>query len=148
VAVIALVTTLVVLPACGPPAPPATPPPPRNCSLKLAAREQDDPLWRQLGCGPVMRWISGANAGVLGGFGSFCADDPDPPKDPFPGPQQPPFDRPHRLLLHARHRHGYAAGARAPCIDVPVGQLFVFWSEDVGPSCGSTCVTQDFPPEF
>src|SRR5215510_1760210 len=95
-ALIAGSMAMLAIPACGPSGRTGTgtPPPPGNCSLTLQAQERDDPVWRQLGCGPVMRWFSGANAGTLGGLGSFCPDDPAPLGDPAgakPLPPPPPL---------------------------------------------------------
>src|SRR5215510_3965626 len=114
-ALIAGSMAMLAIPACGPSGRTGTgtPPPPGNCSLTLQAQERDDPVWRQLGCGPVMRWFSGANAGTLGG-----------PAGAKPLPPPPPLPQlgPRRTLLHEHHLHGYTAGQAAPCINVPTGQ--------------------------
>jgi hypothetical protein len=101
-----------------------------HCSFRYAWDEgPNDPLWKQLGCGPVFQYMNGHSAGILGGNGSFCPDSTS-----------------NRKVLHDNHKRGYLPGYCETCLGVPDGQIFVFWSQTIGPSCPSGCVPGEAAP--
>jgi hypothetical protein len=116
-----------------PPLPPPLPPPARGaggciemdgCSFKSAWPDSNNPLQKQLGCGPVFQYFNGAGQGILGGTGSFCPDTPA-----------------NRKLLHQKGLTGHHAGYCETCMGVPADKIFVFWDYFMGPSCPSGCRT-------
>jgi hypothetical protein len=111
---------------------------------------------RNLGCGLTYQYYNGGGEGDLGGYGAFCPDTPtnravlhgrtkplstgyvgpycEERREPSPVPKTPPPS----VVANPSD----AAAATPPeetCINVPVGQLFVFITVAVGPSCPSTC---------
>jgi hypothetical protein len=93
-----------------------------HCSFGYEYDDSGNPAQSLLGCGPVYRWSNGANAGILGGVGSYCPDTPS-----------------NRQYLHDNGLTGFSSGYCDTCLNVPCGQLFVFWSYFVGPTCPSSC---------
>jgi hypothetical protein len=80
----------------------------------------------QLGCDQLYRYVSGD--GFLGGIGSFCVYSVDNEK-----------------ALRAVHARGYLPGYSNPCVTVPQGKVFVFWSVFEGPGCPSGCAPGTAP---
>ena len=119
------------------PGTPAFPPPLRGggcvemdgCSFKSAWPDSNNPLQKEMGCGPVFQYFNGAGQGVLGGTGSFCPDTPA-----------------NRRLAHQKNLTGHHAGYCETCMGVPAGKFFVFWDYFVGPSCPSGCRTGTSAP--
>ncbi len=136
-AVRALVSSALVMAACRPPT--GTSPvctancvDRPHCSFRYAWDEgPNDPLWKQLGCGPVFQYHNGHSSGIMGGNGSFCPDSPTT-----------------RKVLHDDHKRGYLPGYCETCLGVPAGQIFVFWSQTIGPSCPSGCSQGEAAPEI
>ena len=102
-----------------------------HCSMSYGWDDANDPLQQQLGCGGVFTYFNGANSGVLGGTGSFCADTPA-----------------NRATLHDQKKRGFQPAYCETCMGVPDHKLFVFWGESVGPSCPSGCVLGVSAPAF
>lgn len=114
------------------------PPPPPTCFSSLTPNPgcslyslpgATNATQQLLGCGQIYGYHNGANAGVLGGTGLFCPD-----------------TAANRAYLHDHHFSGFGAGYDDTCIQVPCGQIFVFWSYFVGPNCPSSCHTVSGPP--
>ena len=84
----------------------------------------DDPLWKQLGCGPVYTFSTGTSEGFLGGIGSFCPDSPDG-------------------RAHLYGKLIFFPGYCETALGVPDGKIFVFWKTyekpQSNPSCPSGC---------
>jgi hypothetical protein len=99
-----------------------------GCSI-YALDGATNPTQQLLGCGPIYGYHNGANAGILGGTGSFCPDTPS-----------------NRAYLHDHNFTGFGGGYDDSCIVVPCGQIFVFWSYFMGPNCPSSCHTVSGPP--
>lgn len=81
---------------------------------------------QNLGCTQTWKYYSGAQAGFLGGNGAFCPDTPYV-----------------RWILNGKP--AFHAGYCDNGINVPAGQVFVFWTTWVGPGCPSGCEVGTFP---
>lgn len=78
------------------------------------------------GCTQTYKYYSGAQAGFLGGYGAYCPDSPYA-----------------RYIL--RGKVAFQGGYCDSGVNVPYGQLFVFWSTWVGPGCPSGCEPRPYP---
>jgi len=84
---------------------------------------------KKLGCGPLVRYMTGNGNGVLGGIGAYCPDSP--------------------ALHDPKARHiGFPPGYCDGCLRVPPGQYFVFFETFVGPNCPSGCPRGAGPTEI
>jgi hypothetical protein len=102
-----------------------------NCSNTAYIIPYINDLQRQLNCGTTRRYVSGGQAGFLGGLGSLCPDSPSI-----------------RTILRNSFRRGWVAPYCNDCINVPAGKIFVFWTEWSGPGCTSGCEPMPFPGNF
>lgn len=98
-----------------------------GCSNTAYVTPYVNSLQSQLGCGPTRRFSTGAGAGFLGGLASFCPD-----------------NWWTRAQLHNTPYRGWIGAYCNECIDVPAGQMFVFWTSWTGPGCPGGC--EPMPP--
>ena len=112
--------------------PPVKDPPGLACGLKNPSCQvtpssaeidwlspEDNAVRIELGCQPAFHYLSGANAGFLGGILSKCPD---------------------TKAVRARFNLGYGSDFCDKCIPpAGTGKVYVFWSAFVGPNCPSGC---------